>query len=71
MLSIDAVPGRAHRKEISVPFIGLYHGLCSEVCGPGHYSMACTVEVIPARQWVGFWAEGAFFHHFVCSDFGS
>ena len=50
MLSVDAVPGRAHRKEIIVPFTGLYHGLCSEVCGPGHYRMACVVEVIPVAS---------------------
>lgn len=48
MLSVDAVPGRAHRKEMVVPFVGLYHGLCSEVCGPGHYRIACSVEVIPS-----------------------
>ena len=49
-LSIDAVPGRAHRKEMLVRFIGLFYGLCSEVCGPGHYSMACVVEVLPADK---------------------
>ena len=64
ILSIDAVPGRAHRKEISVPFVGLYHGLCSEVCGPGHYRIACTVEVIPARQWIRFWGgQDAYVNH--------
>ena len=55
IVSIDAVPGRAHRKEMSVPFRGLYHGLCSEVCGPGHYSIACVVEVIPPQHWLRFW----------------
>lgn len=57
-LSVDAVPGRAHRKEILVNFLGLYHGLCSEVCGPGHYRMACVVEVIPADKWLGFIGGG-------------
>lgn len=46
-LRIDAVPGRAHTKVLTSSSTGLFMGLCSEVCGPGHYSMSCIVEVVP------------------------
>lgn len=50
-VAIDAVPGRSHSKSTTVLANGLLFGLCSEVCGPGHYSMAIACEVIPAYIW--------------------
>lgn len=50
-LRVDAVPGRAHTKSLTVNRVGLFLGLCSEVCGPGHYSMSCIVEVVSPRSW--------------------
>lgn len=57
MLSVDAVPGRAHRKDMVCPFAGLLHGLCSEVCGPGHYRIACVIEAIPVAHFLAFWGD--------------
>lgn len=51
-ISLDAVPGRAHAKIFAAPFPGIYQGLCSEVCGVGHYRMAISMEVVSPTAYV-------------------
>ena len=53
-ISLDAVPGRYHSTVLTVGAPGVYTGLCSEVCGPGHYSIALVVEAIPLHDFIGF-----------------
>lgn len=57
MVSIDAVPGRCHSTVVNINRIGLFSGLCSEVCGPGHYSIALSVEVVPLYVFKLFFSE--------------
>lgn len=49
-ISLDAVPGRAHSQVITVRAPGIYTGLCSEVCGPGHYRIALVVEAVRLKS---------------------
>lgn len=51
-ISLDAVPGRTHSMVLGVPAPGIYTGLCSEVCGPGHYSIALVVEAISLHDFM-------------------
>lgn len=53
-VSIDAVPGRCHTTRVRVTSPGLYRGLCREVCGPGHYRIALTVEAVGLARYWGF-----------------
>lgn len=53
-VSMDAVPGRCHRQVVSVVSPGLYGGLCSEVCGAGHYRIALRLEAISLGRYVEY-----------------
>jgi len=53
-VSLDAVPGRVHRKVLNIFSPGLHFGLCSEVCGVGHYIMSIVVEAVPLPLYSGF-----------------
>lgn len=52
-ISLDAVPGRVHAKIFVASYPGIYQGLCSEVCGVGHYSIAITIEAISPAAYGG------------------
>ena len=54
-ISLDAVPGRAHAKIFVASYPGIYQGLCSEVCGVGHYRMAISIEAVSPAAFAG-WA---------------
>lgn len=51
-LSMDAVPGRIRTKTLIPLCCGLFFGLCSEVCGPGHYSIAIAVELLSPSAFI-------------------
>lgn len=56
-LRLDAVPGRCHTTIVRVQAPGIYTGLCSEVCGPGHYSIALVVEAVGVAAYTGMFQD--------------
>lgn len=39
----DCIPGRLNQIELNFPFLGVYFGQCSEICGQGHSYMPINV----------------------------
>lgn len=44
-IKVDCVPGILNVTVISFPFVGVYYGQCSEICGSNHTFMPICVEV--------------------------
>lgn len=52
----DAVPGQLNETWARVEEPGMYYGMCSEICGPGHSEMPIAVKVVPKDEFDA-WVE--------------
>lgn len=50
-IKIDAIPGRINLKTIIASRLGLYSGMCSELCGVEHGFMPISVNVLTFSNW--------------------
>jgi heme/copper-type cytochrome/quinol oxidase subunit 2 len=50
-LKIDAIPGRINLKTVIASKIGLYTGMCSELCGIEHGFMPISLQVLTLNKW--------------------
>jgi heme/copper-type cytochrome/quinol oxidase subunit 2 len=50
-LKIDAIPGRINLKTIIASKLGLYSGMCSELCGVEHGFMPISLQVLTLSNW--------------------
>jgi heme/copper-type cytochrome/quinol oxidase subunit 2 len=50
-LKIDAIPGRINLKTIMASKLGLYSGMCSELCGIEHGFMPISLQVLTLSKW--------------------
>jgi len=50
-LKIDAIPGRINLKTLIASKIGLYTGMCSELCGIEHGFMPISLQVLTLSKW--------------------
>lgn len=59
---VDAVPGRINRVWFRASKVGIYYGLCSEMCGVRKDFMPVAVKVVSPEEFQGWlsWAEGKF-----------
>lgn len=46
-VKVDAVPGRVNQAIFHFLEVGVYFGICSEICGAGHSKIPIVVEVVP------------------------
>lgn len=44
---LDALPGINNRHLLWFDNVGVYYGMCSEICGAGHRYIPVVVEVVP------------------------
>jgi cytochrome c oxidase subunit 2 len=49
-IKTDAVPGQLNETWARVKEPGMYYGMCSEICGPGHAEMPIAVKVVPKDE---------------------
>jgi heme/copper-type cytochrome/quinol oxidase subunit 2 len=45
-VKVDAIPGRINLKAVIASRLGLYSGMCSELCGINHGFMPISVKVL-------------------------
>lgn len=59
---MDAIPGRINRVWFKATKLGLYYGMCSEMCGSRRDYMPIAVKVVSGAEFKGWlaWAEGKF-----------
>ena len=50
-LKIDAIPGRINLKTVIASRLGLYTGMCSELCGIEHGFMPISLKVYSFDKW--------------------
>jgi heme/copper-type cytochrome/quinol oxidase subunit 2 len=50
-IKIDAIPGRINLKTVIATRLGLYSGMCSELCGVEHGFMPISVQVMTFSDW--------------------
>ena len=50
-LKIDAIPGRINLKTVIASKLGLYSGMCSELCGIEHGFMPISLKVLTLSAW--------------------
>ncbi len=50
-IKVDAIPGRINLKTIIATRLGLYSGMCSELCGVEHGFMPISVQVLTFNDW--------------------
>lgn len=50
-IKVDAIPGRINLKTVIVSKIGLYTGMCSELCGIEHGFMPISLQVLNLNNW--------------------
>lgn len=50
-LKIDAIPGRINLKTLIASKLGLYSGMCSELCGIEHGFMPISLQVLTLSKW--------------------
>lgn len=50
-LKIDAIPGRINLKTLVASRLGLYSGMCSELCGIEHGFMPISLQVLTLSKW--------------------
>jgi cytochrome c oxidase subunit 2 len=46
----DAVPGRLNETWFKADKIGIYYGMCSELCGVNHQSMPIEIHVVTEKE---------------------
>lgn len=44
---LDALPGLVNVHLLRFDNVGVYYGMCSEICGAGHSYIPVVVEVVP------------------------
>jgi heme/copper-type cytochrome/quinol oxidase subunit 2 len=50
-IKVDAIPGRINLKTIIASRLGMYSGMCSELCGTDHGFMPISVKVLTFSEW--------------------
>lgn len=50
-IKVDAIPGRINLKTVIVSKLGLYTGMCSELCGIEHGFMPISLQVLTLNNW--------------------
>nr|AST14934.1 cytochrome c oxidase subunit 2 [Hammerschmidtiella sp. ZengetLiu-2016] len=55
-LKVDAVPGMENNTLVYFSNMGVFYGMCSEICGTGHSYMPIVVEVVPEGVFID-WME--------------
>ncbi len=50
-LKVDAIPGRINLKTVIASRLGMYSGMCSELCGVEHGFMPISVQVLTFSKW--------------------
>jgi heme/copper-type cytochrome/quinol oxidase subunit 2 len=50
-IKVDAIPGRINLKTVIASRLGLYSGMCSELCGVEHGFMPISVQVMTFSNW--------------------
>ena len=50
-LKIDAIPGRINLKTVIASKLGMYTGMCSELCGIEHGFMPISLQVLTLSKW--------------------
>lgn len=50
-IKVDAIPGRINLKAVIASRLGLYSGMCSELCGIDHGFMPISVKVLTFSEW--------------------
>lgn len=53
---LDALPGIVNVHLVRFDRVGVFYGMCSEVCGAGHRYIPIVVEVVPGDVFLG-WLE--------------
>lgn len=53
---LDALPGIVNVHLMRFDNVGVFYGMCSEVCGAGHSYMPVVVEVVPRNVFLD-WLE--------------
>ena len=54
-VKMDAIPGRLNETYFYINEPGMYYGMCSELCGPGHGFMPITIKAVTEEdfaEWV-------------------
>ena len=51
-VKVDAIPGRLNLKTVIPSRLGLYSGMCSELCGVNHGFMPISVKVLTMFDWL-------------------
>lgn len=46
-LKIDATPGRLGEVGVLIDRVGVFYGICSEICGLNHSYIPIVVEAVP------------------------
>jgi len=46
-VKVDAIPGRLNQVVLQPNRLGVFYGICSEICGANHAFMPIVVEVVP------------------------
>ncbi len=54
-VKIDALPGRLNEYFLSIEYLGVFYGQCSEICGVNHGFMPIKVEVVLPQQFQEWW----------------
>jgi len=50
-VKVDAIPGRINLKTVIASRLGLYSGMCSELCGIDHGFMPISIQVLTFSDW--------------------
>ena len=51
-VKVDAIPGRINLKEITPTMLGMYSGMCSELCGVEHGFMPISLQIVTIDEWI-------------------
>lgn len=51
-VKVDGVPGRLNQVGLFISRVGVYRGICSELCGVNHAYMPIVVEAVPMGEFI-------------------
>ena len=54
-VKVDAIPGRINYIQIMPTMLGMYSGMCSELCGVQHGFMPISLQVVTPTEWVNYY----------------
>ena len=46
-VKVDAIPGRLNQVILQPNRLGVFYGICSEICGANHAFMPIVIKIIP------------------------